>query len=341
MKISMYVLLLTVVLFASCRKTNALIGPPPPPSTLGMYVVNEGGFSGGGALSYYDTELDSIFNNVVGPAQSWVFPNDMKIVHSKGYVTVNGLDRIDVIDVSINQVIHSIVFPQYTGPGFLATGTVTVSGAELYTANYNGTVSTIDGSIDSLRSTSPAVVGFTGGIAYSGGKVFISDIGLYPTAGTLVKVLSATTGAVIDSVTVNNAPGALAVINGKVFVVCTGTSKIYQINTGTDALEDSIQLSGYYSDMTTDGQSLYVLSSDSVTKVAPGPLRVVQSSVVKRTNGIYFYSLAVDETNGDIHVSNIISSGGSGEVEIYSAAGVLKRQPLSVGVFPGAFAFKR
>src|SRR5437773_1226672 len=137
MKISIHAMLLTVVLFASCRKTDSIVGPPPPPSTLGVYVVNEGGFSGGGALSYYDKNLDSMFNNVVGLAQSWVFPNDMKIVHSKGYVTVNGLDRIDVIDISTNQVIQSIVFPQYTGPGFLATGAVVVSGAEMYTANYN------------------------------------------------------------------------------------------------------------------------------------------------------------------------------------------------------------
>lgn len=333
-------LLLVIVLFTSCRKTESVVGPTP-------------------------TSLN------------WVFPNDVKIIGNKGYVTVNGLDRIDVIDlttttagvyvvneggfsgggslsrydiehdlmvndiINSTQLIRSIMFPQYTGPGFLARGIFVGSIGLLYTANYNGTVSIIDGSVDSLLSTSTQIVGFPGGIAYANGKLFVSDAGLYPTAGTSVKIVNGLNGALVDSVTVNNAPGALTVLNGKVFVLCTGTSKIYQIDAATPTLEDSIQLSGYYSDMTTDGEALYAMSSDSVTKISVGPFQVVQSALVKRTEGNYFYTLGVDNVSGDIYVSNITTAGGSGQLEIYSSAGVLKRSALPVGVFPGAIVFKR
>lgn len=94
----------------SCRNADTVTGVLPFGSTSGVYIVNEGGFSGGGSLSYYDKLKNSMSNNIVGVAQQWVFPNDMKIVGGKGYVAVNGLDRVDVVDLSNSHVTRSIQF---------------------------------------------------------------------------------------------------------------------------------------------------------------------------------------------------------------------------------------
>jgi hypothetical protein len=207
-------------------------------------------------------------------------------------------------------------------------------------ANYDGSVSLIDLRTDSLVATIGAVVGFPGGIVWSAGKVFISDIGLYPDAGRWVKVLQLGSTIAVDSVRVENAPGPLLEQGGAVFVACTGTSMIYRIDPVGLALEDSLQLSTFVSDFAADGEALYVLGSDSVAKLEDNPLSLISSALISRLAGSYFYALAVQRTPGVIFVSTIMSPGGSGRVESYLTDGRVARQPFPVGIFPGAFAFR-
>jgi len=300
-----------------------------------MYIVNEGGSSGGGSLSYYDARRDSLYNNVAGINEHWIFPNDMKIVGSKGYVAVEGLDRIDIISLASSQVSGSIPLAPSTGPEFLAA-----NDSLLCTANANGTVSVIRLSDDSVTWTSAPVVGFPGGINLSGNRIAVTDIGLYPEVGRSVKILDAVTKRLIDSVITGGGPGPLTSINGKMFVVLTSSSKILQINPVTDAVEDSVGLSGYYSDLTTDGRMLFALNSDSIASISIQPLHVEKSSFIKRTSGLFFYSLGADPASGEVYVANVMSSGGSGELEIYSSTGDQKRPPSPAGTFPGAFAWR-
>ncbi len=201
-------------------------------------------------------------------------------------------------------------------------------------------MSVVNTTNDSLIWTSQAIVGFPGGIISSGNKIFISDVGSYLSVGATVKVLDITSRTVIDSIRTPGGPGSMTVMNGKLFVVCTDSARIFQIDPVTDLVEDSVQLSGYLGDIVSNNGSLYVLSSDSVSEISVNPLHVQQSAFVKRSDGLYFYALGVDETTGDIYVSNITSSGGAGEIEIFTSSGVLKVQPLPVGIFPGAFAFR-
>lgn len=322
--------------FLGCRSNTPT--PPlilPPGAAPGVYILNEGGFSGGGGASFYDLDADTVYHNAIEGSGSWVFPNDMKVVGSKGYVAVNGSDRIDVIDIPAQTVLGSIAFPQYTGPGFLA-----VSGETLWVANYDGSVSIVDLRADTLVAKIPGVVGFPGGIAVAGGRVFVSDIGLFPAAGTWVHALRPGSPIERDSVHVENAPGPLVEMGGKIIVVCTGTSMVYRIDPATLGLVDSVQLDSYVSDCASDGEFLYVLSADSIAKLDDNPLTILYSSLVGRSGGSYFYALAVQRPQGILFVSNVVSGGGSGRVESYYADGTVYRPPFPVGIFPGAFAFR-
>jgi DNA-binding beta-propeller fold protein YncE len=286
-------------------------------------------------MSFLDFGSDSVYQGAVTGADGWVFPNDMKIVGAQGYVAVNGTDRIDVIDLVGRTVSHSIPFPSGRGPGFLAVG-----GDTLYVANYDGSVCLVALGMDSVVGTVEHVVGFPGGIAIAGGKVFVSDIGLYPEQGRWVRVLRPGAPIGRDSVRVENSPGAVTEQSGSIFVVCTGTSRLYRIDPETLLLEDSLQLGGYLSDMAGDGESLYVLGADSVAKVEDNPLSIISSGLIRRTAGSFFYALGVRRPEGTIYVSNIMTLGGSGRVEVYHADGSQARVPFPVGVFPGAFAFR-
>jgi hypothetical protein len=267
----------------------------------------------------------------------------MKIVGGRGYIAVNGSDRVDVLDPGSNQIIGSIHTPPFTGPGYLA-----IAGPTLFVANYNGTLSVIGTGNDSLRHTTTRLVAFPGGIATAGGNVFISDYGTYVNGqfvpGHYVKVVNGSSVQLADSIRAGVAPGAMAVLNGKLFLVCAGTQSVqpwlYQLDPVTDQAEDSIRLTGSVSDIATDGRDLFVLSTSGVAKFAVRPLRVIQNPFISRAGGLYFYALGVDESSGEIYVTNIVSPGGSGRLEIYSSLGIAKRLPLAGGIFPGALAFK-
>lgn len=286
-------------------------------------------------MSFLDFDSDSVYQGAVAGADGWVFPNDMKIVGNRGYVAVNGTDRVDVVDLVGRSVSRSIPFPSGRGPGFLAVG-----GDTLYVASYDGSVSLVALAMDSIVATVEHVVGFPGGIAVAGSKVFITDIGLYPEQGRWVQVLRPGAPMGRDSVRVENSPGAMTEQGGALFVVCTGTSRVYRIDPLSLALSDSLQLGGYLSDLAGDGESLYVLGADSVAKVEDNPLSVISSGLIRRSAGSYFYALAVRRPQGTIYVSNIMTLGGSGRVELYHADGSQARAPFPAGVFPGAFAFR-
>lgn len=320
---------------AACRSTSPTPPLATPPAASGVYVVNEGGFAGGGGMTFYDLVADTAYQDAVAGATGWVFPNDIAIVGARGYVAVNGADKLDVLDALTRHVVRSIAFPAGSGPGFLA-----VAGDTLYVANYDGTVSFVDLRTDSLVGTVGPVVGFPGGIATAGGKVFISDIGRYPVAGRLVKVLRPGSPVVIDSIGVGSAPGPLVALGGGLFVACTGSSTVYHVNQGTLALVDSLQLSAYIADCATDGEYLYVLGSDSVAKVEDTPLSLISSALIRRAEGSYFYALSVMRPEGVLYVSNIMSPGGAGRIESYHADGSQARPPFPAGVFPGAFGFR-
>ncbi|HMD13218.1 MAG TPA: hypothetical protein VKI62_01190, partial [Bacteroidota bacterium] len=225
-------IVITLLQIVSCRNADTVTGVLPSGSTSGVYIVNEGGFSGGGSLSYYDKLKNSMSNNIVGVAQQWIFPNDMKIIGGKGYVAINGLDRIDVINLTSSQVIRSIsLSPSSGGPEFL-----TSSDSMMYVVNSNGSLSIVNMINDSLIWTSQSIVAFPGGIMSVENKIFISDVGSYPSVGTTVKVLDITSRTIIDSVRTPGGPGSMTVMNGKLFVVCTNASKIIQIDPGTDML---------------------------------------------------------------------------------------------------------
>ena len=335
---SLSAFLLTGILFAACRSTDP-VTPGGGISTRGVYVVNEGGFSGGGSLSYYDKQRDTLFNNVVGEGLNWLFPNDMKIIGNKGYVVVNGTDEIDVIDLSSNQRMRSIRLPASSGPEYLASDAST-----LYVANMNGTISSIALSNDSLLGASPAAVSFPGGIAIVDGKIVVSDYGSYSGGtfqpGHMLKLVSTVSLAITDSVRVGSALGGLAGEAGGLYVVSTGNSTVYQIDVNSLSIRDSVRLGGSLAgDIASDSSALYVLGVDSVARLSIAPLGVSRSSFVKRSTGNFYYALAVDGSNGDLYISNIVGSS-TGQVEIYTSSGARKRPALTAGIFPGAFAFK-
>ena len=244
--------------------------------------------------------------------------------------------------VTLTPEAGTIAFSPGTSPGFLEVADNTTA----FTANYSGTVSRVNLLSNSVVTTSGHVVAFPGGIVTASGKVYVSDYGLYPNYKNIVIVLDATTLNVLDTIDVGVAAGMMVKdSSGFVCIVCAGSypskGKVYTINTVTDAVVDSVEVGSSPSDIAMRNHLLYVLHGDRVMKLTISPLSVVDTLFVSLSSGLYFYAMNVDVSTGNVYVSKIVSSGGSGEVEIHTPSGALKRPPFAVGIFPGAFAFKQ
>jgi hypothetical protein len=314
----------------SCRSVT---GTDRPVKTghRGTYIVNEGGFGGGGSVSFYDRETRSLTGDVIKNAGNWFFPNDILITEYAGYLVVNGSDRIEVLDIYTDSVKKTISCPTGSGPGFIVT-----DGTSLYIANYDGSVSMVDPVKDSIR-TVDGVVGFPGGIEIFERKLFVSDLGAWPDTGSTIKVLDAISLEILDSITLGGGPGSMVVAGGRLFVATGVSRKVFNINPSTLAIEDSSQLSHSPGDLVSDGVFLYVLTPVGVERISIPGFLTDSTTFITRQGGLFYYALAYDFSMGELMVSNIVSPGGSGVIEVYDRGGTPIGSPLPAGIFPGAF----
>ncbi len=333
--INVVVFVAVFTVMVGCREAG-VNGPGTRNPGSGTYVVNEGGFAGGGNLSFFDPAAGTIVNDVVVNADNWLFPNDIYFFDGKMYVAVNGMDRIDVLDPANDSVLGSITFPVGRGPGFLVE-----SGSVLYSANYDGTVSVIDPTADSILGSSARVVGFPGDIIVAQGKIFVSDLGAWPDTGKSIKVLDGTTLALIDSVVTGGAPARMVTSSGKLYVGTSVSGKVWRVDPGTLAVEDSCDVGAAPGDLAADGIYLYVLTADGVERIPLNGFERDATPLITRTGGIFNYAMDRDDATGELYVSTIVTAGGSGEIAVFTSSGIAVQAATQSGIFPGAFGFYR
>ena len=202
-------LLLTVfcVSFISCRDQSPTDSQPTAPQPeRGVFIINEGLWPNAGSVSFYNIDSNTVTQSVVGPNAGWITPNDARVVGKKLYVVVNGGDKIYVRNADTFQPIDSVSFPAGTGPAYLWI----VDSTKACVASYNGTISAVNLTTNRVSQTSIARVTFPGGIVVSGGKVYVSDYGLFPNLKNIVKVFDLSSLTVMDSIRVGVAAGSMA-----------------------------------------------------------------------------------------------------------------------------------
>lgn len=322
-------------MIAGCRDAGTNPGGARPDGS-GIYVVNEGGFGGGGALSFIDPAGGAVAHDVIVNAGGWLFPNDILVLGERMYVAVNGSDLVAVVDPSSDSVVSEIAFTPGRGPGFLVR-----EGGRIFTANYDGTVSALDPVAGSVILTSSRVVGFPGAILAAGGRIFVSDLGAWPDTGTNVMVLDPHSLGVLDSVAVGGGPAGMAFAGGKVYVGTAVSRAVWKFDPLSGVIEDSVRLDAGPGDLATDGVSLFVLTSDAVERIALAAFERDTTALFRRTTGLYHYAMGYDPNAGTLCVSTITGGGGAGEVSIHTTSGSPVGSPYPAGVFPGAFGSYR
>jgi hypothetical protein len=240
-KLKILILILSVVLISSCKKSGSEIDPDSIEASLkgdGVFIINEGNFlAGNGSLSFYSYSSRKIFNNIfslVNGRPLGDVPNSMTISGYNGYIIVNNTGTIEVVDKSNLQSLKTII--GLNSPrNILIVNSEKAYVSSLYSNNLtliNLLDNTITGFLNIRRSSEVMVL--------SGNKAFISS--WYQ--GKEIMVVNTLTDKITDSIKVAPEPESMVIDrNNKLWVLCSGGytgqvhAELIKINPNSDAIE--------------------------------------------------------------------------------------------------------
>ena len=318
----------------------------PVPSSRGVYVVNQGGFGRGNAsLSYYDLSTFRVYNDVfsaVNGKNLGDVAQSMTIRGGSGYIVVNNSSKIEIIDVATNVNTGTISTGAGSSPYVMGFANDSVA---LVTDLYANALIVVNMRSKLVTGTIP-VGANPAGIAIASGKAYVANSGFG--SGNTVSVVSLQSMTAVGTITVADNPNGVEVTpSGAVYVVCTGAynytnpsldspARIMVIDPARDAVADSIFIGGHATDIAIGADGIgYVPGSAAVFRVD------TRANVLTGTfrAGI-FYAAGVEPSSGDVYLADAGNFTGPGTVSVYAPNGQM-RTSFTVGVIPGAFAFKQ
>ncbi len=333
--------ILLIALFVSCKKNEE----KPSGSFLtgeGVFVVNEGNFTGGnGSLSYYSYDSSKIYNDlfsIVNGRPLGDVPNSMEIYGDLAYIVINNSGKIEVINKSTLKSVKTITgLNSPRNIGF-------VNSEKAYVASiYSDSLTIIDLSSNSIsgyiniRRTSESVV-------ISDGNAFVANW----VGGNEIMIINGADDKVIDSVEVGIEPESMVIDhNNMLWVLCNGGwtrenfAELDGINTGTYKVEKQILFQSKQESPTclkTDGSGEYLYFLDNgVRKMSITDTETPGEAFIPE--GQYFYKLAINPANGDIFVTDAIDFQQRGYLKYYNQAGSHISDQLA-DIIPGSICFK-
>jgi len=344
MKKTFFILTLIFVSLASCTKEK---NPFSFLAKNGVFIINEGGFTGGSSLSFYSYDSDKIYNDLfeeINKRPLGIFPNAMFISDDKIYIVVNNSDKIEVVD---RKTLKSI--KQITGlnsPRDIAA----VSDKKAYvTSMSSDSVAILDIANDiisgyvNLRRTSEAIV-------VKDNKAYIANWTSRDwIPGNEIMVVNTETGKVIDSIVVAREPESMVIDkNNTLWVLCNGgiwnrehNAELIAINTTTNEITKRLVFPSIYDSperlrIDGTGSTLYYLES-GVRKLDINASEI-PSDVFISSSGSFFYNLGINPVNGDIFVTDALDYQQRGRLLIFNNKGELLSE-MFAGISPGRLYF--
>ena len=295
-------ILLLILSLSSCTR-DELINPTVPviSSTIGTYVLSEGGFSQGSSeLSFYSVPLDSFYSSIFHPGNLGLFTSGMVLKDNYLYVLEQGNygapGKIYKLDTTGKMIASQIVG---LNPYSLA-----ISNNKIYLTN--GPASNVSvlnlndfGFIKNIN-----VGAYPQEIMAYGNSVFVCNTSVYGGAqDSSVSVIDVNSDNVISTIWLHKDPSSIELSNSnKILVGCPGANgMIFIIDPVSFAKIDSIvPAEGFGKDLSVDMQSdnVYFISNSN---------NIVQLNLTNKTNNTiiqnqnpsvsFFYGYKFDSKN--------------------------------------------
>jgi YVTN family beta-propeller protein len=334
------ILILTFTL--SCTKKSDT-GTDTFVAGSGVYIVNEGNFTGGnGSLSFYSYDNGLIYNDLfesINGRPLGDVPNSMTIAGEKAYIVVNNSGKIEVVNkntLASIATIAGLISPRNFAPISNTTAYVTSIYSDSV-AVINLTENSVSGYINIRRSSESIIV--------YGNKAFVSNW----VGGKEIMVIDILTNKVSDSIQVGIEPESMAIDrNNMLWVLCNGGwernnfAELDQINTTTNRVEKKLVFPSKLSSPTCltangTGDALYYLEN-GVNKVNLAFPILPSSPLIPQTEHL-FYKMGVDPVQNYIMVTDAVDYQQKGYVLLYQPDGTFFSSNYA-GIIPGLMCFK-
>jgi len=333
-------LLLVSLLFTACQDDEN----PPIWGDLSnhIFVLNEGGFgSSNGSLTAISRETGDVWNNLFEMVNDFKLGDvvqSMTIHNGKAYIVVNNSGKIEVADANTLEsiaTIEGLTSPRYFLP---------INDDKAYVSNLtygdDTSLDIIDLNTNEITKSIPTA--WAEEMVMSDGKVFVGIMNSYD-----LMVIDATTDEVIQTLSVNYAPGSLEVDkNGKVWVLSEannyyGTPALRRIDPVSLLTEEIFMFDDAERPkelaINNQGDKLFYLESGQVWRIDIDDDALPQTPFI--TSDEYsFYGLGIDPTNNNIYTTDIADYQSKGSVVYYRLDGV-QIDKYEVGIIPGGFCF--
>ncbi len=346
-----------ILLMNACKKDDVVIPVTPVVSTAGVYALSEGTFSSNNTrLAYYDFATGTVSGNIYNTANSADLGdtgNDMIIYGSKLYIVMNVTSNVTVLNSENAKLIKKIDFKNGTinkEPRYAVA-----ANGKVYVSAYDGSVSVID--TTTLTITKNITVGSNPeGLAIYGKYLYVANSGglNFPAPpDSTVSVIDLTTETEIKKVTVGPNPiNVAANSTGDIYVGNYGVfgsinPQIYVISGATNTFKTKLDTSLQYSHVRIYNDVAYLYNTyggtgtckllDTKTNTILRNEFIIDGTVV--TNP---YGINIDDTNGDVYITDSKDFSSSGAVFCFDKTGKKKFSfSTTPGISPNTIAFIR
>ncbi|MFN0033900.1 MAG: YncE family protein [Saprospiraceae bacterium] len=329
-------------LFSACGENKDCCVPIPQADySQGIFVVNEGPFGGTGTISWHNPDTgetqDSLFEKANNGAVLGQFVQSLTFHNGKGYIVVNGANRVVVVDAQTFQFLDTIgglALPRYFLPLDNNTAYISQWGLDGLT----GTVAKVDLSSNEVLKTIATGHG-PEKMVRANDRVYVANSGGYGKDSTLTEILLSSdlpqtlptpSGINPSSLVLNNHSSP-----AKLFYLCKG----YFLDPAQKGLLDYLSNSGigaeappYSDDLVLDGDSgeMYFIGGNNVYKVTQSGQTPSLSVLFSQAA----YGLGFDAEQNLLYCADAKDFSSAGEVVIYRTDGS-KIGSFRAGISPG------
>lgn len=353
-------LLAATAFFTSCEEEKPA---PEPPTTEGVFIGNEGAFTGGtGSLSIYNPAVKEVNNYIYQKANTEPMGNTLNhllVDDGEVFLVLNGLGQVLIIDADTYKLKNRIT--GFSSPRQI----VKVAPHKFYISDWleEGVV-VYNRNTGAIKTTIKTGLGPEQMLVYDD-MVFVANSG-GPDADSTITVIDAKADTVMRQIVVGHKPNSMQMApDTSLWVLCSGiadfsnpfnstSGSLVSIPLGFDSLMYNIDTLAIRDSLVfvdnqqkpirltsnEDGSEMYFLdnfSGASLYRFDAGAdiPRLPLSPFITGS----FYGIGYDEINKEIYLSDAKDFQQNGEVMRYGDDGAQK-DVFKTGIIPSSFGFK-
>ncbi len=324
-------------LLSSCGENDCCVPVPAGEYAQGIFVVNEGPFGGTGTISWHNPDTgetqDSLFEKANNGAVLGQFVQSLTFHNGKGYIVVNGANRVVVVDAETFEFLDTIgglALPRYFLPLDDNTAYISQWGLDGLT----GSVAKVDLNTNSVIKTIPTGIG-PDKMLRRADRVYVANSGGYGVDASITEILTANDQVQIKPIPTGKNPSTLAWHDQKLFYLCKGyfldANPIgwlnFEANTGP-----GLEVPSYSDDLQVDPDNgdLFFIGGGNVYRGNASNLEGSLSILFAQSA----YGLGFDSAQNLLYCADAKDFASAGEVVVYTTSGT-QTSRFRCGIAPG------